>query len=241
MKNLEISTELYYSQDNYNFTENFKNLRGDTYWYLDWGNYKAPESLEDLFEISLENRKGKLSRLLVESHLYNVLSWAKTKEDIISEIFSNYSLEYMKDFVSDLEHFGIEYTRKFDRYVSTGYSQGDCIEVFISNDLINEVGSVSNLHKAIDQYCWDSEICGTFTISFDYEIVRETFGDKVTLTFEEEFEFQEWCEDNYEPKLMTNNLIKYIKKQTHNSLSEEDYSNIEIQLNLIDSDDIKWR
>lgn len=241
MKKLEINTELYYSQDNYNSIENFKNLRGDTYWYLDWGNYKAPESLEDLFEISLENRKGKLSRLLVDSYLYNDLSWAKTKEDVISEIFSRYSLKDMKDFVSDLEYFGIEYTRKFDRYVSTGYSQGDCIEVFIPQDLITEVKSVSNLHKAIDQYCWDSEIYGTFTISFDYEIVRETFDDKVALTFDEEFEFQEWCEDSYEPKLMTNSLINYIKRQTHNSLSEEDYLNIEIQLNLIDSDDIKWR
>ena len=57
MKNLQITTDFGYSQDNYCYQENIKQLRGDTYIYVDWGNVAMPESLEDLFEILPQNNK----------------------------------------------------------------------------------------------------------------------------------------------------------------------------------------
>ena len=57
MKNLQITTDFSYSQDNYYCQENIKHLRGDTYIYVDWGNVAMPESLEDLFEILPQNNK----------------------------------------------------------------------------------------------------------------------------------------------------------------------------------------
>ena len=44
MKNLQVTTDFRYSDDNYCYQESIKHLRKDTYIYVDWGNVAMPES-----------------------------------------------------------------------------------------------------------------------------------------------------------------------------------------------------
>lgn len=109
MKNLQITANFGYSDDNYCYQENIKHLRKDTYVYVDWGNIETPESLEDLFEILPQNnKKRKLIQFLKEySNYYPNYEDFKTFEDVVGYIFNEYSIETMKDFVYNLLEFGI--------------------------------------------------------------------------------------------------------------------------------------
>ena len=119
MKNLQIETNFGYSDDNYCFQENIKHLRKDTYIYVDWGNVAMPESLEDLFEILPQNnKKRKLIQFLREySNCYPSYEDFTSFENVVCHIFNEYSLLDIKDFVRNLDNFGIEVTPKFDRYI----------------------------------------------------------------------------------------------------------------------------
>ena len=181
MENLNVETNLCYFNDSYMFDENFERLRGDTYVYIDFGNIKMPESLEDLYEISTTNKKRKLIQFIREYSNYTPDYYKyDCTENVIAEIFEMYSINSIKDFIYDLEKFGIEFERKFDRYVSKGYSQGDAYEIFIPYQLAEVWGctmeefekQLPDLHKMIDHYCWDSEISGQINISFSYEVKR---------------------------------------------------------------------
>ena len=249
MKNLQINTNFGYSQDNYCCHENIKHLRKDTYTYIDWGNVAMPESLEDLFEILPQNnKKRKLIQFIKEySNYYPNYEDFKTFEDVVGHIFDEYSTENMKDFVDDLDKFGIEITPKFDRYVSRGYSQGDACEIFVPHSLRKVWGLDDNaevldkaLQKEIDHYLWDSEIYGSFIISFDYEVKRETFGDSVIMNFEEEFEYGEWGKHNYEFDLDIDSIINYINAETKNTLSESEILEIRKHLGSFDQSDVKY-
>ena len=119
MKNLQITANFGYSDDNYCYQENIKHLRKDTYVYVDWGNIETPESLEDLFEILPQNnKKRKLIQFLKEySNYYPNYEDFKTFEDVVGHIFNEYSIKTIKDFVDDLDKFGIEVTPKFEHYI----------------------------------------------------------------------------------------------------------------------------
>lgn len=249
MKNLRVETNLFYYQDDYICKENIKHLRGDTYYYADWGNL-AITDLSDLYEISTTNKKRKLIQFLKQVHYYDAgeFGWAKHIEDVISEIMNTYSIETIKDFIYDLEKFGIEVTRKFERYVSRGHSQGDAYEIFIPHQLMgvwgcNEEGfekQLPSLKQDIDNMCWNSEISGQITVQFKYEIKRETFGDTASLEFYDEFEYQEFANDTYKVKLDIERILNYINKQTHQSLSNDDLELIRKELKSIDYNDVKY-
>ena len=97
MKNLQITTDFRYSDDNYCYQESIKHLRKDTYIYVDWGNVAMPESLEDLFEILPQNNnkgnKWKLIQFLREYSNYNpTYSNVDCIENVIYDIFDMYNL-----------------------------------------------------------------------------------------------------------------------------------------------------
>ena len=248
MENLRVTTSLGYYQDDYNFKENIKHLRGDTYYYYaDWGNL-AITGLEDLFDLS-NNKKRKLIQFIKEySNYYPEYSRYNNLENVIAEVFDMYTLESIKDFVYDLEKFGIEVTPKFERHVSRGYSQGDCIEVFIPHkvadiwgvSLENFIENICTLETDIDHWCWDSEISGQINISFSYEVKRESFGDSIIIEFIEEFEYQEWGTDNYEFELHIDGIIKCIDRKCMGNVGAESLEMIRKKLQAIDYNDIKY-
>lgn len=249
MKNLQITANFGYSDDNYCCQENIEHLRKDTYVYVDWGNVAMPESLEDLFEILPQNnKKRKLIQFLKEySNYYPNYEDFKTFEDVVGHIFNEYSIETMKDFVDDLDKFGIEVTPKFEHYISSGYSQGDAVEIFVPHSLRKVWGLADDtevltkdLQKQIDHYLWDSEIYGTFNISFEYEVRRETFGDSVIMKFDEKFEYSEWGNDAFEFDLDIERIIKCINRVTANALNENDIVQIRKHLESLDQDDVKY-
>ena len=249
MKNLQITANFGYSDDNYCYQENIKHLRKDTYVYVDWGNIAEPESLEDLFEILPQNnKKRKLIQFLKEySNYYPNYEDFKTFEDVVENIFSEYSTNSMKDFVNNLADFGIEVTPKFDHYISRGYSQGDAVEIFVPHSLRTVWGLDDNaevldkaLQKQIDHYLWDSEIYGTFNISFEYEVIRETFGDSIIMKFDEEFEYGEWGKHSYEFGLDIDMIINYIFSKTHFQLSETETNILRKNLESLDQSDVKY-
>ena len=250
MKNLQITTDFSYSQDNYNCEENIKHLRGDTYIYVDWGNVAMPKSLEDLFEIlpQSNNKKRKLIQFLREYSNYNpTYSNVDCIENVIYDIFDMYNLETMKDFVNNLTDFGIEVTPKFDRYISRGYSQDDACEIFVPHSLREFWGLADNveiltkdLQKDIDHYLWDSEIYGTLGISFEHEVNRETFGDSIIIKFDEEFEYGGWGNDAFEFGLDVDNILKWVNSVTNNVLSEDEILEIRKSLESLDQSDVKY-
>ena len=248
MKNLQINTDFGYSQDNYCFQENIKHLRGDTYIYVDWGNVAMPESLEDLFEILPQNnKKRKLIQFLKDGYYNPNYEDFTSFENVVCHIFNEYSLSDIKDFVNNLTDFGIEVTPKFDRYISRGYSQGDAAEIFVPHSLRKVWGLDDNaevltkdLQKRINHYVWDSKIYGTFNISFEYEVKRETFRDSVIMNFEEEFEYEEWGNDAFDFDLDVGNILKYINRVTNNVLSEDEILEIRKSLESLDQSDVKY-
>ena len=249
MKNLQITTNFGYSDDNYYCQENIKHLRGDTYIYVDWGNVAMPESLEDLFEILPQNnKKRKLIQFLREySNYYPSYEYFASFENVVEHIFNEYFSSDMKDFVRNFTNFGIEVTPKFDRYVSRGYSQGDACEIFVPHSLREVWGLADDaevltkdLQKQIDHYLWDSEIYGTIDISFEYEVKRETFGDSVIMKFDEEFDYCEWNNDAFEFDLDVDRIIKSILNQTNNVLNEDEMLEIRKSLESLDQSDVKY-
>ena len=248
MKNLQITANFGYSDDNYCYQENIKHLRKDTYIYVDWGNVAMPESLEDLFEILPQNnKKRKLIQFLKDGYYTPNYEDFKTFEGVVESIFNEYSIETMKDFVNNLADFGIEVTPKFDHYISRGYSQGDACEIFVPHSLRKVWGLddnaevlTRNLQKQIDHYLWDSEIYGTFNISFEYEVKRETFGDSVIMKFDEEFEYGEWSNDAFDFDLDIEGIIKCINRLTNNALNENGILQIRENLGSLDQSDVKY-
>ena len=245
MKNLQITSNFVYSDDNYCYQESIKHLRGDTYVYVDWGNIEMPESLEDLFEILPQNnKKRKLIQFLREYFRYYPSYEDFTSfENVVCHIFNEYSLSDMKDFVNNLTDFGIEVTPKFDRYVS----RGDAAEIFVPHSLREFWGLDDNaevltkdLQKQIDHYLWDAEIYGTIDISFEYEVKRETFGDLVIMKFAEEFEYGEWSNDAFGFDLDVDNILKCINRITNNVLSEDEMLEIRKSLESLDQSDVKY-
>ena len=248
MKNLQINTNFGYSQDNYCYQENIKHLRKDTYLYVDWGNVAMPESLEDLFEILPQNNKKRTLIQFLKDGYYNPSYEDFTSfESVVESIFNEYSIETMKDFVRNLADFGIEVTPKFDRYISRGYCQGDACEIFVPHSLRQVWGLDDNdevltkdLQKLINHYVWDSEIYGTFNISFEYEVKRETFGDSIIMKFDEEFEYGEWGNDTFDFDLDIEGIIKCINRLTKNTLSENEILQIRENLESLDQSDVKY-
>lgn len=248
MKNLQINTNFGYSDDNYCCQENIKHLRGDTYIYVDWENVAIPESLEDLFEILPQNnKKRKLIQFLKDGYYTPNYEDFTSFESVVESIFNEYSIETMKDFVRNLADFGIEVTPKFDRYISRGYSQGDACEIFVPHSLRKVWGLDDNaevltkdLQKEIDHYLWDLEIYGTFNISFEYEVKRETFGDSVIMNFDEEFDYSEWGSDAFEFDLDVDNILKCINIKTGIILNEDEILEIRKSLESLDQSDVKY-
>ena len=247
MKNLQVETSLCYYQDDYVCRENIKHLRGDTYYYADWGNL-AITDLTDLYDLS-NNKKRKLIQFIREySNYYPTYSNFDCIENVIADIFDMYSIDTIKDFVYDLEKFGIEVIRKFDSYISRGYSQGDACEIFIPYQLVEVWGctmeefeeNLPDLYTQINHYLWDSEISGQINISFSYQIKRETFGDMVELEFDEEFEYQEFSNDCYDVELDIDRILNYINRVTYQSLSNEDVELIRKKLENIDYNDVEY-
>lgn len=247
MENLNVETSLYYYQDDYICRENIKHLRGNTYYYADWGNL-AITDLTDLYEISTTNKKRKLIQFIREySNYYPDYYKYDCIENVIADIFDMYSINSIKDFIYDLEKFGIEFERKFDSYISRGYSQGDAYEIFIPYQLAEVWGctmedfekQLPDLHKIIDHYLWDSEISGQINISFSYQVKRETFGDTVEMEFDEEFEYSEFSNDCYGVEIDIDRILNYINKATHQILSLEDLGKIRKYLEMIDYTDVE--
>lgn len=248
MKNLQITTDFGYSDDNYYCQENIKHLRKDTYIYVDWGNVAMPESLEDLFEILPQNnKKRKLIQFLKDGYYTPNYEDFTSFENVVRHIFDEYSIKTMKDFVNNLTDFGIEVTPKFDRYISRGYSQSDDAEIFVPHSLRKVWGLDDNaevltrdLQKQIGHYLWDAEIYGSFNISFEYEVKRETFGDSIIMQFAEEFEYGEWGNDTFEFDLDIDRIIKCINRVTNNVLNEDEMLEIRKSLESLDQSDVEY-
>ena len=244
MKNLQITSNFGYSDDNYCCQESIKHLRGDTYIYVDWGNVAMPESLEDLFEILPQNnKKRKLIQFLKDGYYTPNYEDFTSFENVVCHIFDEYSIETMKDFVDNLTNFGIEVTPKFDHYIS----RGDACEIFVPHSLREVWGLADDeevltkdLQKQIDHYLWDAEIYGTMDVTFEYEVRRETFGDSVVMKFDEEFGYSEWGNDAFEFDLDVGNILKCINRVTNNALNEDEMLEIRKSLESLDQSDVKY-
>ncbi len=169
-----IELDCNYFGDNYDFSENFHSIKDDLLLYINFGNYNFNDfSKNDLWIIEKgkeeEARKfifketvGNFDKEVYKKELAK-MNRTELKEELINEL-----VDYF-----DLEDLG--FTAKnpdFKTIESRGYSQGDYREIIIPEKALLEIwGSekidYENLKKELNNYLWDSPVCGTLAIDND--------------------------------------------------------------------------
>lgn len=168
-------------QSQWNFNDTFTNIVGDTWWFKSWEGIPAPTCFDDLFTIKVSELQVSLS-ILSEQHCYNndLTEEDFDKYEAWDEVLGNYSFPSdLSDFVDMLDNYDIEHTKLFELTTSSGYSQGDYVEVFIPNNIRdiygipNDIALVDNLQEDIDHLLWDSPLSVRITINNE-----EYYSDK---------------------------------------------------------------
>ena len=246
MRNLEIDTSLSYSVgDNFQFEENFKILRYSGFressisLYIDYGNLSAEYDIEqDCIIVDNRENRIKIQRWLTQEGGKYFSEVFGTVEEIREAI---YDVDYsnIQEVYDVLSSIGVFYTTNYLRTSTSGYSQGDYAEILINIvEYEKEVGSkfeLDGMKKWFDHCFWDSEIYGEVEVSFDYT------QNAVNFKFEEEFNFREWCDDEYEAESIQGEMIAlYIQKQVKVPLSTDDLKTIAEKLDDIGYDNVSY-
>ena len=246
MRNLEIDTSLSYNYgDSFQFEENFKILEYSGYrktsmsLYIDYGNLSSEYDIEQdcMIEDNRENRV-KIQRWLTQQG-YKVFSEVYgTVEEIIETL---YDIDYnnIQEVYDVLSSIGVFYTTNYLRTSTSGYSQGDYANILINivefEKVMGAKFELDGMKKWFDHYFWDSEVSGTINVSFDYT------QNAVNFTFDEEFDFREWCGDEYEADSVESEMIAlYIQKQVKVPLPTDDIKMIAEKLDNIDYNDVSY-
>jgi len=246
MRNLEITADLTYDYDNsFQFEENFKILRYSGYRehsisiYLDYGNLSSSYDLDQdcIIEDCRKNRV-KIQRYLTQDGYHRVSDIEGSLTDLIDNI-GGVDYTNIGELYEVLDDLGIEYTSNYLRTSTRGYCQGDYAEILVNTveyeEKIGQPFELDAMQKWFDHYFWDSPIYGSIDIYFEYT------KNAVNFIYENEFEFNEWCEDEYEADSVdTALIIRHINQNVKHPLSAADIEQIEKKLDDISYTDVKY-
>lgn len=200
--NIELSCFYDIFQSQYDFDENFiilqhsDNQKTGKYYYIDNGT--LPDS--DSIEFTLKGKKSELVQYYKDNINYESISkW--TKQDIIEEIIGGFETITLLNFQwfneEEFSNYNLEFipSKEIICLSSTGYSQGDYVEIFYSPEDMRKVWgkipSESDMQEIFDNYIWNSPIYARFDINekeynyYDYDLdsyewQREQFAQKVS-------------------------------------------------------------
>lgn len=156
MNQIEAQVTVAYDYDgsSRNFEDNFKlspmrayrNIGINLYQYIDWGNVKLIDRVEDLFTIKTKSRHVLYKFVDLDEEERKEYS----VEELHDEILSNYDFDDLDDFAEN-EIDDIKIERHYSLMTTIGYSQGDYTEVLVLDEsLITQ--------KEIDDIFWDTPI-----------------------------------------------------------------------------------
>lgn len=95
--------------------------------------------------------------------------------DVINEAFEDYVTIY--DLLRAYDEAGVKYDVNFHTITTHGYSQGDCIDVYVLNDLNGWEITETELKKHISQLCWDAPVSARLTVNEDEFFEDDILGD----------------------------------------------------------------
>ncbi len=161
-----------------NFEENIARIDGAKYFYTDWGNIGATQ-MSEMYVITDATRGGVIDAIIEHmDEIENSVTRDELKKmtnkelrDNFEQIFDNYDTDDENLFEIDSEN--------FEKHESKGYSQGDCVEVFIAKKKLVELWgveldeeSIKSVKDDIGHYFWDSPF--SFNLTVDGEEVLTT-------------------------------------------------------------------
>ena len=244
MENLNINLRVKYHDwmGEIYFEDNFIKLKDDTWLYTDWGN--LPEKL--LSEIVPEIKYNKSNEKKLARFIYE-LNYSSF--DTIKYVYDNLTLdemiEYLEEYFNGLNYHELEeifdkskvtYTSEYIQIETRGYSQSDFEYVWVNvKDFERIFGSKpveEELQKTIDNLFWDTPICGHIEISFDYTV------DNIKKRYDETIDILEVNKSSYDVKIDGDWIIKSLKKEVRESLSNQDKQIIIDKLESYDYMDI---
>ena len=239
MRNLEITTELRYSEDNFDFQDAMVQVvapeyrTNGLYQYVAWDGESV--TIDDLREIlpSTLKRDLLIYALAVDWNYYSKTEIRKMgKQELIDLIQTDaeqdgLDLREYENWASD-NNFAIGMDN-YTFYKTRGYSQGDVLQYFAHNDIEVDEEFVSHI-------CWDSTIYGTIRVSFDTTAING-----VTTKYSEVFEFPEWTNCQYDiSDLDGDGIAKYIDKSLPYGLTFKEKQTLVEKLSNLDYTEIKY-
>lgn len=164
------------------FEEKINRINNNLHMYMrttDFNELSELPELEDLIHIHRNSSKKNLISAIDGnySHYYNSYE-DFTRDNLIDEMYDNYSIEQLDDFLEVLKGSNVKYKLKYTKYITRGYSQGDYAEVLILNDIIEKVSQ-----QYIDNLFWDSPISGTITFEANNKTVEFYVSDISNSTY----------------------------------------------------------
>lgn len=247
LKNLNVTHSLYYSYDNYNFNDNFTHLKKEkdnSLIYTDFNQLRDEIDYYNFITV-IENKNNRIELLKYLKKEDNYFIYSEYKNYNNQELF-NRCLDLIYNMnISEIEYLlnnelNISYKNNYDYIVSRGYSQGEYAKVYINLIEFEKLTGVKfeakKHQKIFDNYLWDSPIDGNIEINFDIEYYNNLNNETFIKNYNFNIEIMEFIFDEYDYKnlLDYNSLMDYIKKETYNNLTDEDYLIIENQIKNFD-------
>ena len=240
MKNLQIETDLHYSTgDSWDFDENFKVIEEPAYrthglyFYTGFGN----EEFMDMDDLKSIDPETTLKHDLLEYALS--VDWnyytktevrSMNKDELIELIQGNSDFDYMDLHEVEKEMSEANIGIMLDKYdIEKSYGYNDVMQYVIKTEY-----NTPETRKYIDNICWNSRIFGTINVSFSHT------KNAVNYEFNEEFEFNEVCEDEYEADLNVDHIIRQINREVLIPLRDDECEQIRIKLRDVDYTDVKY-
>ncbi len=203
LRKIGTNLEVYYSQDNFDFQENFTTLDNfdNLHIYTDFDNLEfhfknkygyslKVIDLQDLFTIE-ENRVNRwnLIKTLVKYYDY---SYSEICYETIEEILNtlevtqreyNYIFEEIEEILNTAK---IPYKQHYKYLEIRGYSQGDIFKVLVLQDELKEIWgndiNIKDLREDLYNYAYSSVLYGTLDLSFEYTVNAVNYP--ISLYFE---------------------------------------------------------
>ncbi len=246
LRELEIDADLRYYPDSFGFDENFKILRHSGYressisLWIDYGNLSDEYEVEQdcVMKDTRENRV-KIKRHLTQDGYVRVSEVEGSLDELIDDI-GGVNYENIEELEEVLDELGIDYTSNYLRMSTRGYSQGDYAEILVNLVEFKKMAGVKfkedTYKKWFDHYFWDSPISGTIGVSFNF-----TGKGGVPITFEEEYDFNEYTDDEYDVDgLDIGVLLTAILYASPHQLNDEDIVQLRTALEKINYQDVSY-
>lgn len=241
LKNLKINANLAYDYDisQIYFEENFEVIKHKNYYNNSLLIYTMNNELNNYFEVDqdviIENNKYNntmINYILV--HEFNI-AYSYIKDQILEDKFNNYILcEYNLDNIHELKELLTDYKIDFtSNYVSMkirGYNT--VTQILINKDEFKKINKCEFIEDHYQEYFSNllnnSPIYGNINISFN------KYVNTVTFNYNDTFNYDEFCKDEYDVDINSLDIIKVIINNFNTKLNLEDIKQIKDQIKKID-------